>query len=82
MQEKSHYTMTDMAKELGVSRQCVFWHIKLGRLPEPLIIGTYPCWKRRDALRFMADLRAGKYPKGPKLGSKMPREKKEKPQKA
>lgn len=77
MQEKSHYTMTEIAKELGVTRQCVFWHIKKGRLPEPVIIGTYPCWRRKDAIRFMADLRAGKYPKGPVLGSKMPRKAKD-----
>jgi len=80
--EKDYFTMSEMARELGVTRQCVFWHIQRGRLAEPVVIGTLPCWRRKDALRFMADYRAGKYPKGPVLGSKMPRKPKEKPENA
>jgi len=74
MQEKEYYTMLDIGKELGMTKQAIFWHWKRNRLPAPaLTIGQTVCWKRRDALRFMSDYRAGKYPHGPVKGSKMPR---------
>lgn len=78
MQEKEYYTMLDMGNELGLTKQTIFFHWKKGRLPAPAhTIGQTVCWKRREALKFMSDYRAGKYPHGPVLGSKMPRKPKD-----
>lgn len=67
MQDKQFYTMTEIAGELGLTRQAIHWHIRKGKFPKPvLILGSTACWNKKQVEKFLKDHRAGKYKHGPK----------------
>lgn len=69
MEEKAYYTMSEISRELGLTRQAIFWHIKMGRIPNPVLtIGNSACWNKKQVEKFLKDHRAGKYKHGPKPG--------------